>query len=137
MALVFPPYPKVSDAVPARGAGETVGHDVIAAHLDAALDEEWWILRDRTIGGESVPFEIMHRRHGIAIATPGAERHEIIPALRRLLDEQGFSRTFRGTLPIVAVEWGELGSGTPGDAARSGFCDAPTLSVDDPDWVEW
>jgi hypothetical protein len=137
MALCFPPLPQRPDIAPVAGHAAAAMRETIAAGLHAALDDEWWLFRDRTVGGASVPFVLLHRLHGIAVVPSETAPDGIVAGLRRLLDEAGFSGTFRGTLPIVSIGIADLADGSPGDTIPAAFGPAPALSVDDPDWVEW
>jgi hypothetical protein len=136
MALCFPPLPRALDIAPASDRVAATP-ETIAARLHAALDGEWWMFRDRVIANRSAPLVLLHRRHGIAVALSDAAPRDLVVEFRRLLDEAGFSETFRGVLPIVTVDLADLASGAPGDIVAVAFRDAPTLSIDDPDWVEW
>src|SRR4051812_39608809 len=136
MALMFPRVFRAGEA----------GERLVYEALRRDLDDRWWVFHDRTLVAQGeegrVDFVLMSREHGLALLAVVEGEEEIAEepareALRAMLAERGFERSFGGVPPVVvlAVDPARLDGAAP--ALRGAFASVPAPALADPDWVEW
>ena len=129
MAQVFPLNPDPSDA----------GRAALIRTL-AALPDDWTLLCARRVG-DGLQYEVaavlIHPEIGIALVdvTP-ADPSDMVDALHRHLDSEGFGQYFSGALPIVAASLAADALDDAGERLAEAFDAAPRLSITDMDWAD-
>jgi hypothetical protein len=139
MARMFPQ----GYSVPTSGAPVAAAERRLFERLARELGDGWSVIRDCELHADgevdTIEFVLVHRDYGLALLglagrDGGPDPEPAIGAMRRMLDEIGFGRRFRGDLPIVGRM---LRPDTTGDLVEILFGDAPSSTIADPTWPDW